>query len=151
MEGMVGLPPWGWVGFGIGLFALGAWRDLPLVRALGVGAVFAGVAAWALAEANPWQQLALWLGLSLLSWIGGKRIARLQAAAPNTHRRGLALVGRAGTAARTFRHGHGTVVVGGETYAATSRDDLTEGAPVRVVGLDDEALRVRRAPERLAD
>ena len=137
-----GLPFWGWIVAGVLVYLFGSWKDFSAVRALGVGAVFAGAAEAALGQVAPMEQFALWIGLSALSWFGGKRIARLQAAAPDTPRAGLGLVGRTGTVARGFRNGHGTVLLLGEVYAAIADDDLAEGVTVRVIGVDDEALKV---------
>lgn len=141
-----GLPFWGWIVAGVLVYAFGAWKDFPAVRALGVGAVFAGLAEWPLGPVKPLEQFAIWIGFSVLSWFGGRRIARREAAAPNVTRAGLGLVGRSGTVARAFRNGHGTVNLLGEVYAAVAADDLAEGTAVRVVGVDDEALKVEIKP-----
>lgn len=141
-----GLVFWGWILAGVLVYLFGSWKNFPAVRALGVGGVFAGLALWGLGQVAPMEQFALWIGFSVLSWFGGKRIARLNAAAPNTPRAGLGLVGRSGTVARAFKNGHGTVKLMGEVYAAVAADDLAEGAPVRVIGVDDEALKVELKP-----
>lgn len=138
-----GLVFWGWMIAGALIYAFGSWKNFGAVRALGVGGVFAGAVLWALGQVAPMEQFALWIGFSVLSWFGGKRIARFQAAAPDTPRAGLGLVGRSGTVKKAFRNGHGTVELLGEVYAAVADDDLAAGAPVRVIGVDDEAVKVR--------
>ncbi len=65
-------------------------------------------------------------------------------ALPTSHYAGVGIVGRIGTVAKAFRNGHGAVAANGQTYAATAREDLPEGAEVRVTGLDNEALKVER-------
>lgn len=139
-----GLVFWGWMIAGVLVYAFGSWKNFPAVRALGVGGVFAGAVLWGLGQVAPIEQFAIWIGMSALSWFGGRWIARREAAAPDTPRAGLGLVGRSGTVARAFRNGHGTVEVLDEVYAAVSSDDLPQGAPVRVVGVDDEALKVTK-------
>ncbi len=141
-----GLVFWGWMLAGVAVYLFGSYKNFPAVRALGVGGVFAGAALWGLGQVAPIEQFAIWIGMSALSWFGGRRIARREAAAPNTPRAGLGLVGRSGTVARAFRNGHGTVALMGEVYAAVADDDLAEGAVVRVVGVDDEALKVEAKP-----
>lgn len=137
-----GLVFWGWMIAGVLIYLFGSWKNFPVVRALGVGGVFAGLALWGLGQVAPLEQFAIWIGMSVLSWFGGRRIARREAAAPNTPRAGLGLVGRSGTVARAFKNGHGTVSLLGEVYAAVGNDDFPEGAEVRVIGVDDEAIRV---------
>lgn len=141
-----GLVFWGWMIAGALIYLFGSWKNFSTVRALGVGGVFAGLTLWGLGQVAPLEQFAIWIGMSALSWFGGRRIARREAAAPNTPRAGLGLVGRSGTVARGFKHGHGTVNLLGEVYAAVGDDDFAEGAEVRVVGVDDEAVRVEIKP-----
>jgi membrane protein implicated in regulation of membrane protease activity len=133
------MPPPVWIGVGGALLALGLWRDWNLCTALGVGGAISGMAQLGLSDVGPLEQGLMFAGLSLVAWIGGRRMDRLTR---GLHRSGLFPIGHTATAARDFHNGHGTVSVGGETYAAVCRDNPGKGAHVRVTGRTDEALKV---------
>ena len=58
-----------------------------------------------------YEQLALWLGFSALSWIGGRRFRRAEALAPAPETPGRHLLGKRGAATGDFRRGHGAVEI----------------------------------------
>lgn len=141
---MAALPAWKWGVSGLVLMALGSWRDWGILRAVGMGALFAAMVA-ALTSASGTTQFACWLGFSALSWIGGRRYrgrdrarAELFAQIP-----GIKLIGKRGVVAEPFHNGHGTVEVEGELYPARADDNFPKDAPIRVVGADDEGLKVK--------
>ncbi|SBW12263.1 conserved membrane hypothetical protein [uncultured Alphaproteobacteria bacterium] len=143
---MAALPAWKWAVAGLALMALGSWRDWGILRAVGMGGLFTAMVA-ALTDAGGGEQLACWIGFSALSWVGGRRYRRRDAAraARLAEIPGFRLIGRRGTVATAFRNGHGTVEVEGETYAARADDNLPQGTRIRVVGADEEGVTVKAA------
>ncbi|WP_337997492.1 NfeD family protein [Oleispirillum naphthae] len=141
---MTPLPPWMWAAGGAAFLAFGVWRDGRAARAIGAGALLTGAVEWGLGVSSAAAQAGLFVILSAVALIGGRLTQRLSDALPDRHRAGLGLVGRTAVAARDFRNGHGTVILGGETYAATGPSDIAAGAEVRITGLDDETLKVAR-------
>lgn len=143
---MAALPAWKWGVAGLALMALGSWRDWGVLRAVGMGALFTAMVA-ALTRAGGFEQFACWIGFSILSWVGGRRYRRQDRARAELFAQipGIRLIGKRGTVAADFRNGHGTVEVDGETYAARADDNFPQGTPIRVVGADEEGLKVKAA------
>lgn len=141
---MAALPAWKWGVSGLLLMALGSWRDWGILRAVGMGALFAAMVA-ALTSASGATQLACWIGFSVLSWIGGRRYRGRDRARADLFAQipGIKLIGKRGVVAEAFHNGHGSVEVEGETYPARADDNLPKDAPIRVVGADDEGLKVK--------
>lgn len=143
---MAALPAWKWAVAGLLLMTLGSWRDWGVLRAVGMGALFAAMVA-ALTSASGATQLACWIGFSGLSWIGGRRTRRRDEARAELFAQipGIRLIGKRGTVTADFRNGHGDVEVDGRTYPARADDNLPQGTPIRVVGADEEGVKVKAA------
>ncbi|MBN2752154.1 MAG: hypothetical protein JXQ84_05535 [Rhodospirillaceae bacterium] len=126
------------------MLALATWRGWSLCRALGAGGLITGFVEWGMGQSSAPYQLGMCAGLTLIAFIGGRRMQGLDRALPSQHYAGVGLVGRTATVTAAFQKGHGCIMLDGHIHAATGPSDLWVGAEVKIVGCDDEALKVMK-------
>lgn len=143
----------GWAWIGIGIVLLGAEVMVPGsfliwfgLAAIATGAVALGFDA-AGSAAFGWQaELLLFLGLSVVTVIVGRRLFRTRsgpeaAAEPNLNHRARACVGRRAVVVEAITGGRGRIALDDTTWLA-SGPDLPAGTEVRIAAAEGARLTV---------